>query len=312
MIEFRLPSLGAEMDEGTLLEWKVKPGDRVRKGDVVAVVDTSKSAIDVEIWEKAPIWELVLERAGDRAGRHRHGAAARARARRRSTRRRRSAGAPRRCRARAVAGGAGARRVAARPVASPAAGDRGAGSASRRRPASARPSSGLRPRAGRRHRPATARSRARTSSGRRRPAAPPEGPVAEMRRAIAAAMARSKREIPHYYLATDIPLARRDPAGSPRATSSGRSPSACCWRCRCSRPSPARSSRYPEFNGLLPRRRVRAGRRHSPRRRDLAAPGRTHRARDPRRRRDGHRRADARGSPTSSRAPARSRCAARR
>ena len=29
-----------------------------------------------------------------------------------------------------------------------------------------------------------------------------------MRRAIAAAMARSKREIPHYYLATDIPLAR--------------------------------------------------------------------------------------------------------
>jgi len=28
-----------------------------------------------------------------------------------------------------------------------------------------------------------------------------------MRRAIATAMARSKREIPHYYLATDIPLA---------------------------------------------------------------------------------------------------------
>jgi len=31
--------------------------------------------------------------------------------------------------------------------------------------------------------------------------------AAEMRRTIAAAMARSKREIPHYYLATEIPLA---------------------------------------------------------------------------------------------------------
>ena len=59
MIEFRLPSLGAEMDEGTLLEWKVQPGDAVKKGDVVAVVDTSKSAIDVEIWETGTVWELV-------------------------------------------------------------------------------------------------------------------------------------------------------------------------------------------------------------------------------------------------------------
>jgi pyruvate dehydrogenase E2 component (dihydrolipoamide acetyltransferase) len=40
------------------------------------------------------------------------------------------------------------------------------------------------------------------------PPSPPKDRGAEMRRAIAAAMARSKREIPHYYLATDIPLAR--------------------------------------------------------------------------------------------------------
>jgi pyruvate dehydrogenase E2 component (dihydrolipoamide acetyltransferase) len=30
MIEFKLPSLGADMDEGKLLEWKVKPGDTVK------------------------------------------------------------------------------------------------------------------------------------------------------------------------------------------------------------------------------------------------------------------------------------------
>lgn len=40
MFEFKLPSLGADMDEGKLLEWRVKPGDKVKKGQVVAVVDT--------------------------------------------------------------------------------------------------------------------------------------------------------------------------------------------------------------------------------------------------------------------------------
>jgi len=61
MIEFKLPSLGADMDEGKLVQWKVKPGDAVKKGDVVAVVDTSKAAIDVEIWDEGTVYELALE-----------------------------------------------------------------------------------------------------------------------------------------------------------------------------------------------------------------------------------------------------------
>ncbi|MFZ3081872.1 biotin/lipoyl-containing protein, partial [Rhodoferax ferrireducens] len=58
MIEFKLPSLGADMDEGTLLEWHVKPGDAVKRGQVVAVVDTSKAAVDVEIWHDGVVHEL--------------------------------------------------------------------------------------------------------------------------------------------------------------------------------------------------------------------------------------------------------------
>lgn len=58
---FRMPSLGADMDEGTLLEWLVKPGDEVHKGDVVAVVDTAKSAIDVEVFESGVVAELLIE-----------------------------------------------------------------------------------------------------------------------------------------------------------------------------------------------------------------------------------------------------------
>lgn len=61
MIEFRMPSLGADMDEGVFVEWHVKPGDHVKRGDVVCVVETQKGAVDVEIWETGTIAELVAQ-----------------------------------------------------------------------------------------------------------------------------------------------------------------------------------------------------------------------------------------------------------
>jgi pyruvate dehydrogenase E2 component (dihydrolipoamide acetyltransferase) len=59
MIEFKLPSLGSDMDQGTLVQWCVQPGQRVKKGDVVAVVDTSKAAVDVEIWVDGTMHRLL-------------------------------------------------------------------------------------------------------------------------------------------------------------------------------------------------------------------------------------------------------------
>ena len=61
MLEFKLPSLGADMDEGTLLQWHVQPGDAVKRGQVVAVVDTSKAAVDVEIWQDGVVAELRVQ-----------------------------------------------------------------------------------------------------------------------------------------------------------------------------------------------------------------------------------------------------------
>lgn len=54
-----MPTLGADMEEGTLVEWLVKPGDQVHKGDVIAVVDTAKSAIEVESFHTGTIERLV-------------------------------------------------------------------------------------------------------------------------------------------------------------------------------------------------------------------------------------------------------------
>ena len=60
MIEFDLPSLGADMDEGTLLEWKIHPGDNVHRGQVIAVVDTAKAAVEVECWHEGTVFELLI------------------------------------------------------------------------------------------------------------------------------------------------------------------------------------------------------------------------------------------------------------
>ena len=60
MVDFRMPSLGADMEAGTLVEWLVKPGDRVKRGDVVAVVETQKGAIEIEIFEAGKIEQLLV------------------------------------------------------------------------------------------------------------------------------------------------------------------------------------------------------------------------------------------------------------
>ncbi|MBF6468254.1 2-oxo acid dehydrogenase subunit E2 [Nocardia beijingensis] len=60
MVEFRMPSLGADMMEGTLLHWLVHPGDIVHKGDVVAEVDTTKAAIEVECFDDGVMGTILV------------------------------------------------------------------------------------------------------------------------------------------------------------------------------------------------------------------------------------------------------------
>jgi pyruvate dehydrogenase E2 component (dihydrolipoamide acetyltransferase) len=60
VVDFLMPSLGPDMEAGTLVEWLVKPGDRVKRGDVVAVVDTQKGAIEVEIYQTGEIEQILV------------------------------------------------------------------------------------------------------------------------------------------------------------------------------------------------------------------------------------------------------------
>jgi len=172
VIEFKLPSLGSDMEEGKLLEWKVKPGDQVKRGDVVAIVDTTKAAVDVEIWEEGTVHELIVEPG-----------------------------------ATIPVGTVLARLLAPGETAATAA---AAPEAVRRRVSPA----------ARKHAEdlgvdidavkGTGPGGAVTVEDveRARQPAPAPDRQAEMRKAIAAAMSRSKREIPHYYLSETVPMLR--------------------------------------------------------------------------------------------------------
>jgi len=56
-----MPSLGSDMEAGTLVEWLVKPGDRVKRGDVVAVIETQKGAIEIETFQSGEIEQILVK-----------------------------------------------------------------------------------------------------------------------------------------------------------------------------------------------------------------------------------------------------------
>jgi len=61
MIEFLMPSMGADMEDGTLIEWKKKIGDTVKRGDIIAEVETQKGLIEIEVFVEGIIAELLIK-----------------------------------------------------------------------------------------------------------------------------------------------------------------------------------------------------------------------------------------------------------
>ena len=61
MSEFKMPSLGADMESAVLMEWKVKEGDHVTKGQVIAEVETSKGVIEIEVFEEGTVEKILVK-----------------------------------------------------------------------------------------------------------------------------------------------------------------------------------------------------------------------------------------------------------
>jgi pyruvate dehydrogenase E2 component (dihydrolipoamide acetyltransferase) len=218
MGDFVMPSLGADMDSGTLLEWRVGPGDTVHRGDIVAVVDTDKSTIDVEVFEDGTVGELLVDPGTEvpvgtplarittlaaevpaAAAAATPAATAAAPARRlppaKAAPARRRAPAAKRARRRAA-------HVRASPLARRLSAERGLvlGEIAGSGPGGAVVASDLD-----RAVPLTPRPHP-TPTPAPVPSATRPDRQESLRRAIAALMARSKREIPHYYVAATVDL----------------------------------------------------------------------------------------------------------
>ena len=180
-----MPILGADMQAGTLVAWRKRPGDRVRRGEIVAEVETEKGLIEVEIFTSGVIERLLVEPGQTvpvgtvLAIIQEEGAPAEAR----------HPATP-------MAPAAPPGRVRISPLARTLAARLGIDPAT---------IGGTGPDG------AITQEDVERAAAARAPAAPPVPAVdrqAQLRQTIAAAMARSKREIPHYYLGTTIDLGR--------------------------------------------------------------------------------------------------------
>ena len=60
MSEFRMPSLGADMEAGLLVAWQKKPGDKVRRGETIAEVETDKGIIEIESFADGTLEKIVV------------------------------------------------------------------------------------------------------------------------------------------------------------------------------------------------------------------------------------------------------------
>lgn len=61
MADFVMPSLGADMSAGTLAAWLKQPGDAVMRGDIIAVVHTDKADVEVEVFTSGVIERMLIE-----------------------------------------------------------------------------------------------------------------------------------------------------------------------------------------------------------------------------------------------------------
>ena len=60
MSDFLMPSLGADMEKGKVVEWLKRTGDRIARGDIVAVIETQKGAFEIEVFEEGVLGEIIV------------------------------------------------------------------------------------------------------------------------------------------------------------------------------------------------------------------------------------------------------------
>ena len=61
MAEFLMPILGADMTEGTIIAWRKRPGDRIERGEIIAEIETDKANVEVECFTPGTLDRVLVE-----------------------------------------------------------------------------------------------------------------------------------------------------------------------------------------------------------------------------------------------------------
>ncbi|HXT93682.1 MAG TPA: biotin/lipoyl-containing protein, partial [Trebonia sp.] len=61
MPDVLMPRLSDTMEEGVLSQWVKHEGDQVRKGDVLAVIETDKAAMEMEAYDEGVLARILVE-----------------------------------------------------------------------------------------------------------------------------------------------------------------------------------------------------------------------------------------------------------
>jgi len=61
MVQFVMPKLGADMTRGKLVEWCKKPGERIERGETIAVIETDKANVDTESFVTGVLESVLVE-----------------------------------------------------------------------------------------------------------------------------------------------------------------------------------------------------------------------------------------------------------
>ncbi len=61
MADVLMPRLSDTMEEGVLSQWVKHEGDQVRKGDVLAVIETDKAAMEMEAYDEGVLTRILVE-----------------------------------------------------------------------------------------------------------------------------------------------------------------------------------------------------------------------------------------------------------
>jgi pyruvate dehydrogenase E2 component (dihydrolipoamide acetyltransferase) len=61
MAEITMPRLSDTMEEGTIARWLKQPGDEVKKGEILAEIETDKATMDLEAYEGGTLQQILVQ-----------------------------------------------------------------------------------------------------------------------------------------------------------------------------------------------------------------------------------------------------------